>query len=54
MDNEVVKEKVEDTPKKSVRDTLYGRIDVSVKTMDKIIIVLLILIVVSLIIGVST
>ena len=39
-------------PKKSMRDTLYGNLDVSVKTMDKIIVVLFILIFLSLIIGI--
>ena len=52
MENEAIKEKVEDIPKKSIRDTLYGNLDVSVKTMDKIIIVLFILIFLSLIIGI--
>ena len=51
MENENVKEKVEEIPKKSMRDTVYGNIDVSVKTMDRIIIVLFILIFLSLIIG---
>ncbi len=44
MENEDIKGKVEEFPKKNMRDTLYGNIDVSVKTMDKIIIVLFILI----------
>ncbi|MCF0148202.1 MAG: hypothetical protein HUJ77_07370 [Clostridium sp.] len=52
MENEDIKEKVEEVPKKSMRDTLYGNIDVSVKTMDKIIIVLFILIFLSLLIGI--
>lgn len=52
MENEAIKEKVEDIPKKSIRDTLYGNLDVSVKTMDKIIIVLFILIFLALIIGI--
>ena len=52
MENEVVKEKKEETPKKTFRDTIYGNLDVSVKNMDRIIIVLFILIFLSLIIGV--
>ena len=51
MENENIKEKVEEVPKKSMRDTIYGSIDVSVKTMDKIIVVLFIMIFSSLIIG---
>ncbi|MBM6860930.1 hypothetical protein H9X78_10620 [Clostridium saudiense] len=38
--------------KKTVRDTLYGRIDVSVKTMDKVIVGLMIALAVSIILGV--
>lgn len=52
MENEAIKEKVEEVPKKSMRDTLYGNLDVSVKTMDKIIVVLFILIFLSLAIGI--
>ena len=52
MENEEIKVNIEEVPKKSMRDTLYGNIDVSVKTMDKIIIVLFILIFLSLIIGI--
>lgn len=52
MENEDINEKIEEVPKKSVRDTLYGNIDVSVKTMDKVIIVLFILIFMSLVIGI--
>ena len=56
--NEVnVKEvKIEEAEKKeektTVRDTIYGRIDVSVKTMDKVLIVLTIALIASFIIGV--
>ena len=45
MEKENTKEILEnssDKPKQGVRDTLYGRIDVSVKTMDKVITGLLI------------
>lgn len=52
MEEENIKGKVEEVPKKSMRDTLYGNIDVSVKTMDKIIVVLFILIFLSLVIGI--
>lgn len=38
--------------KKTVRDTLYGRINVSLKTMDNIIAVLLVALVLSIIVGV--
>ena len=52
MENEEIKVNIEEVPKKSMRDTLYGNIDISVKTMDKIIILLFILIFLSLIIGI--
>lgn len=44
--------KVNEIPKKDFRDTIYGRMDVSVKTMDNIILVLFILLILSLIFGV--
>lgn len=52
MENEAIKEKVEDIPKKTVRDTLYGNLDVSVKTMDRVLIILFILLALSLIVGI--
>lgn len=52
MENEAVKEKVEEVPKKTMRDTLYGNLDVSVKTMDRVITVLFVLLALSLIIGI--
>lgn len=52
MENEAIKEKVEDIPKKTMRDTLYGNLDVSVKTMDRVLIILFILLALSLIIGI--
>lgn len=52
MENESIKEKVEEVPKKSIRDTLYGNLNVSVKTMDKFLIVLITLLILSLIIGI--
>jgi hypothetical protein len=52
MENETIKEKVEDVPKKSMRDTLYGNLNVSVKTMDKILVALFALLILSLIIGI--
>lgn len=52
MENEAIKKKVEEVPKKSMRDTLYGNLNVSVKTMDKILVVLIMLLILSLIIGV--
>lgn len=52
MENEAIKEKVEDIPKKTVRDTLYGSLDVSVKTMDRVLIILFILLALSLIVGI--
>ena len=52
MENEDIKGKTEEIPKKNFRDTIYGNIDVSVKTMDKIIIVLFILIILSLIMAI--
>ncbi|MBS5308025.1 hypothetical protein PMY56_00370 [Clostridium tertium] len=51
MENETVKEKVDEVPKKNMRDTLYGNLDVSVKTMDRVIAVLFVLLALSLIIG---
>lgn len=44
-------EDTNDTPPKTIRDTFYGRIDVSVKTMDKVIAVLMTLLVISIIIA---
>ncbi len=38
--------------KKTVRDTLYGRIDVSLETMDRILIILFVLLGFSLVIGI--
>lgn len=52
MKNESIKENVEEVPKKSMRDTLYGNLDVSVKTMDRILVVLFTLLILSLIIGI--
>lgn len=52
MENEAIKEKVEDIPKKTMRDTLYGNLDVSVKTMDRVLIILFILLALSLIVGI--
>ena len=52
MENEDIKGKTEEIPKKNFRDTIYGNIDVSVKTMDKIIIVLFILIFLSLMLAI--
>ena len=49
METEEIKNKEE---KKTVRDTLYGRIDVSVNTMDKVIAGLMIALVASIILGV--
>lgn len=48
--------KIEEPEKKeektTVRDTIYGRIDVSVKTMDKVLVVLTVALIASFIIGV--
>lgn len=52
MENETIKEKVEEVPKKSVRDTLYGNLNVSVKTMDRVLIALFSLLALSLIMGI--
>lgn len=53
MQNKTVKENIkEEVPQKTVRDTLYGNLDVSVKTMDRFLAVLFILLALSLIIGV--
>lgn len=52
MENESIKETVEEVPKKSMRDTLYGNLNVSVKTMDRVLIVLFTLLALSLIIGI--
>ncbi|MEG2291041.1 MAG: hypothetical protein RSC24_13785 [Clostridium sp.] len=40
-----------EVPKKTIRDTFYGRINVSVKTMDIVITVLIIALLASIIIG---
>ncbi|MGL5417404.1 hypothetical protein [Clostridium sp.] len=47
MNEEVKKEE-----KKTVRDTLYGKIDVSVQTMDKVLIILFVLLAFSLVVGI--
>lgn len=52
MENESIKERAGEVPKKSMRDTLYGNLDVSVKTMDRVLIVLFTLLALSLIIGI--
>ena len=39
-------------PKKDIRDTLYGKIDVSTKTMDKVILGLTLLLIASLVFGI--
>ena len=38
--------------KKDIRDTLYGKIDVSTKTMDKVILGLTVLLIASLVFGI--
>lgn len=48
--NQIKQENKEE--KKTVRDTLYGRIDVSTKTMDRVLYVLFSLLVIAIIIGV--
>ncbi|MBD7913730.1 hypothetical protein H9660_01070 [Clostridium sp. Sa3CUN1] len=52
MENEAINEDSKDIPKKTMRDTLYGNLDVSVKTMDRVLIVLFILLALSLVIGI--
>lgn len=59
MENNIIKEidnkeenKEKKEPKKDIRDTLYGKIDVSTKTMDKVILGLTLLLVISLIWGI--
>lgn len=47
-----IEEKKKNEENKMVRDTIYGRIDVSVKTMDKVIIGLMIVLASSIILGV--
>jgi hypothetical protein len=39
-------------PKKDIRDTLYGKINVSTKTMDKVILGLTLLLIASLVFGI--
>lgn len=41
-----------DEENKAIRDTIYGKIDVSVKTMDKVIIGLMVVLATSIILGV--
>ena len=59
MESNIIKEidnKEEKTenkePKKDLRDTLYGKLDVSVKTMDKLILGLTLLLIISLVVGI--
>lgn len=59
MGNDIVKEidnkeeKIENKePKKDIRDTLYAKIDVSTKTMDKVIFGLALLLIVSFVCGI--
>lgn len=47
-----INEKENKVEKTTVRDTLYGRIDVSVKTMDKVLVVLTMVLIASIIFGV--
>lgn len=47
-----IEEKKKNEENKTARDTIYGRIDVSVKTMDKVIIGLMIVLASSIILGV--
>lgn len=47
-----IEEKKKNEENKTVRYTIYGRIDVSVKTMDKVIIGLMIVLASSIILGV--
>lgn len=41
-----------DKKKKTIRDTLYGRIDISLEAMDKVLIILFVLLGFSLVIGI--
>lgn len=51
-ENNVEESKNEKIQEKTFRDTIYGRIDVSKETMDKVIIVLFILLIASIVAGV--
>lgn len=52
MEKEAIKENEGSLPKKTMRDTIYGNLDVSVKTMDRFITVVLMLLTFSIVIGV--
>ncbi|GAA0084382.1 hypothetical protein UT300007_08210 [Clostridium sp. CTA-7] len=52
MEKEAIKENESSLPKKTMRDTIYGNLDVSVKTMDRFITVVLMLLTFSIVIGV--
>ncbi|WP_411168801.1 hypothetical protein ACH36K_17120 [Clostridium sp. MB05] len=52
MEKEAIKENESSLSKKTMRDTIYGNLDVSVKTMDRFIAVVLILLTFSIVIGV--
>lgn len=51
--SEDIEGKSVEVPKKTIRDTFYGRINVSVKTMDLVITVLIIALLASIIIGLT-
>lgn len=45
-------EEVKNEPKKNIRDTLYGNIDISLKTMDRFITIMLVILGLAIIFGV--
>lgn len=45
-------EEVKSEPKKNIRDTLYGNIDVSLKTMDRFITIMLVILGLAITLGV--
>lgn len=50
-DKEIDNKEKNKEPKKDIRDTLYGKINVSTKTMDKVIIGLTLLLIIALVLG---
>ncbi len=52
--DENLENKVEEKPKQNLRDSIYKNIDIPLKTMDKFITILLVLLTIALFFGIAT
>ncbi|MDO5040196.1 hypothetical protein [Clostridium sp.] len=52
--DENLENKVEEKPKQNLRDSIYKNIDIPLKTMDKFITILLVLLAIALFFGIAT